>query len=204
MKYLLFLALFFSPVKKTYYHSWVDGGASPVIEEWNIQLNDSTKYYIIEISDSLNRVVEIRFMNRDSLFFKHMFIEAPLIKYSYEKHKIVETRFQSENEYVDGTMAGLPYQTTYFLDNNKDIINMSYKYYVDTSMHKDINYKEEMEWFKNNPPGITRVWYYYYTISRYNGIVPQKKGYNERGVSKPFFKPPPANNGINAETSRGR
>ena len=188
----LMLVTFGNNNEKIYYHLWRPTASMPVVTQWDITPSDSIKFYIIEKVDSLNRVKEIKFMNGDSIYTKFTFLECPIIKYNYLENQIIETRYYGENNFVDAYESGWPYKVIYFIDNDNYIVDMKFEYFIDTTLYKNINYEKEINELKNRPPGDTQVWYYYYSISRYNGIIPTVKGFNTENVHKPYIDPPPS------------
>jgi len=124
MKILLTILIafcFLNANNNIYYHKLRLSDSSPVVEKWNVNVNDVGKYYVIETVDSLNRVIELRFIKDGKLFLQSCYV-TPIIKYEYKNDDIITYFYKNENELRTELECGDFQKTIYYIENN-EIIN---------------------------------------------------------------------------------
>lgn len=171
---------------KVRYHEIEYTASSVELVKWNIS-DTLNKAFVKEIIDQLGRTKELRFYN-----IKHEldwagsgFWGGPIIKYDYEKNKIIETFFSSENNIAnDFKTSEVPYRNIYFLNDENQIVKVKQIYKIDfefsrESLEQTIKHLKFYEQYTTDDPepsyDLENVFGYHYAYAKMNGIDPKSK-----------------------------
>ena|SRR5690606_1683876 len=167
---------------KILFHKIRFTASSVELEKWNIKDTTGTAF-VMETLDNYGRTKELRFYN-----WKHQldwagsgFYGGSIIKYDYEKNKIIETFFSSDNEIAnDFKTSEVPYRHIYFLNDNNQIVDLKQIYKIDFEWTKE-SFEEtikHLEFYKNYPDegsDLNNVFGYSYGFAKMNGVNPKRK-----------------------------
>lgn len=170
------------------FHRFHETASIPVIDKWNINKDSLPSMYVIEKFNNQNQVIEIRFISNGKVWNTHTAFEVPIIKYSYNGNKIIETYYNNDGSKHSGVETGLPYKTVYLINKDGEIINCEYEFYIAPVYEKDMDSTQIAETIKNLNEGRTCnfVWYYAYSEKKYNGTFPKKKNIKIEDIERQF------------------
>lgn len=166
---------------KKLFHKIRFTASSVELEKWNIKDTTGTAF-VMETLDNYGRTKELRFYNwKQQLDWAGSgFYGGPIIKYDYEKNRIIETFFSSDNEIAnDFETSEVPYRHIYFLNDENQIIDLKQIYKIDFEWTKESFEKtiKHLEFYKHYPDEgseLNSVFGYSYGYAKMNGINPKK------------------------------
>ncbi|WP_299782926.1 hypothetical protein [uncultured Formosa sp.] len=167
---------------KILFHKIRFTASSVKLEKWNIKDTIGTEF-VMETIDDYGRTKELRFYN-----WKHQldwagsgFYGGPIIKYDYEKNKIIETFFSSDTEIAnDFSTSEVPFRFIYYLNSQNSIERTEMKYKMDfkwtkESLEKTIKHLEFYKQYSSEETDLDQVFGYTYAFAKMNGIEPKTK-----------------------------
>ncbi|WP_282124775.1 hypothetical protein [Algibacter mikhailovii] len=167
---------------KILFHKIRFTASSVELEKWNIKDTIGTAF-VMETIDNYGRTKELRFYN-----WKHQldwagsgFYGGPIIKYDYEKNKVIETFFSSDNDIAnDFKTSEVPYRHIYLLNEKNQIVDIKRIYKIDFEWTQK-NFEEtikHLEFYKQYPDEgseLNNVFGFDYAYAKMNGINPERK-----------------------------
>ena len=170
------------PKVREYTHKIEFTASTVELIEWNTK-DTIESSYVKEFVDDKGRTIELRFYNfKNELDWTGSgFYGGPIIRYEYEKNKITETYYTSENELAyDFNTSEVPYQQIYFLDDENRIIDIKQIYKIDFELTKEsLNTTiEHLEIYKDYTLEnfeLDNVVGYKFAYSKMSGINPELK-----------------------------
>lgn len=165
----------------TLYHNLRETRTQPFLKSWDVGKENTGELYVVEKTDSLNRVIELRIYKGKDLYPLSCKI-TPIIKYEYKGNMIIAHRYELENQYVTNVRCGNGQKTIYYIENGT--IAKSIDFIVDFDAFKpdensSVFYKKYFnENFKIYEKGIKADWKeivgYGYSLKKMNGVNPKK------------------------------
>ena len=185
MRVSVFLILFFSSIfaqNKIYYHKLRLTDSSPVVEKWDVKDKSVLgNNYVIEKVDSLNRVIELRFIENGKLSDESCYV-TPIIRYEYSDDTIIAYFFKNEKEYIIDVECGGSQKTIFYLKNSKIeecvdyILDISFLNSLDTTNAENKNYYNYVKEYEKGKVGdCYGIFGYPYSIKKCNGKDPKKE-----------------------------
>lgn len=186
--YLIIFALNFSMIlcgysqERTYYHTFETTDSNIILTEWRVDFNDKGDRYIIETSDSQNRVKEIRLIENNKLYNSDCY-DVSIIKFEYKQDTIIQNNMVSDSVYSAGIECGEPAKIIYILENNKITESLSfidYDIYLKGNFQLEPDFRAQLEKDKiENKDGIKSnanfIWGYQFSSVKYKGYLPVKE-----------------------------
>jgi uncharacterized protein YxeA len=150
--------------------------------EWNTK-DTIENSYVKEFVDDKGRTIELRFYNfKNELDWTGSgFYGGPIIRFDYEKNKIIETYFTTENDLAyDFKTSEVPYRQIYLLNDQNQIVDIKQIYKIDFALTKESLNKtiEHLEFYKDytfENIDLKNVVGYKFAYKKLNGINPELK-----------------------------
>ncbi len=179
--------------KPKYYHNFKPSDSHIILTSWRVGFNNIGDYYIIESNDSLNRVMELRFMHIDNLYESDCY-NVSIIRFEYTQDTIIQYNMLNDSTYSAGIECGNPAKLIYILHNNEVINSISYidlSIYLKGNLELEENFRHQLEIDnEKNKNGTLEdfsiVWGYIYSSTKYKGKLPAKKDININGIYLPY------------------
>ena len=145
------------------------------------------KNYVKELVDSIGRTKQLEFYNtKGHLDYPGSgYYGGPIIKYHYEPKVITETAYTSDIDLANDFMySEVPNQIIYYLNNDNEITESTFRYKVEFTMEKEVLTKiiENFELYNNLIPEtgmesylMDSVFGYQFASAKLNGINPKNK-----------------------------
>jgi hypothetical protein len=160
-------------------HLFRSTASDPVITEWDVGADRCTGYHIRERVDAEGRVVELRFMDGDSLYEGTVYVPA-IVRYEYGNGIIVGTAYLDEDEPLGGEI-GAPFRTTYRIDGNR-LLGCRDEYVPNAFAEGEEPPDEELE----GVIGCPYITYYLYSRAKMGGVNPVAEGFDWNTVHLPY------------------
>jgi hypothetical protein len=173
---------------KTYFNLFRPTESAPVLTKWNVGYSDTLGFYIIEKTDTNNRVTSIVFMHKKQVCSFSAF-EPSIINYKYNKNEIIETRMYANGSFMSFVDVGIPYQFIYSLSDSGFINNVQTNYYLDTlKADKKDNRRilKDVEFAKSNYIQPKNISSYYYSYAKMNGKNPVCRDFKKDSSAIPY------------------
>jgi uncharacterized protein YgiM (DUF1202 family) len=167
----------------TYYHEFEPTASDFRLLRRNISKKDLPPYYIIEMVDSMNRVIELRFCHLGKILTNNLCYLSPWIKYDYPSPNIIVTRSLNSNGSKQSSFeCDTWYKTTYTIDDSQTrIIDTKIEYSFDVQkLAKFMGWteekvKEEIQYRYDNQPKISTIEGYWKSYAKLNGKFPVRE-----------------------------
>ena len=152
------------------------------VELINWNTNDTINAaFVREFIDDAGRTKELRFFNskKELNWAGSGFYGGPIIKYDYQKDKIIETFFSAENELASDFKASeVPYRHIYYLNADDEIIEVKEFYKMDFEWSKEsfeqtIKHLEFYKQYPNEGSELPNVFGYQFAFRKMNGKNPE-------------------------------
>ena len=168
------------------YHEIEFTSSSVQLIEYNIE-DFRGKNYVKEYIDSLGRTKRLEFYNANG----HLdypgsgYYGGPIIKYHYETKVITETAYTSDIDLANDFLhSEVPNQIIYYLNDNNEIEESTFRYKVEFIMKKEYLSEiiQQFELYKNLIPNsgmegylMDSIFGYQFASAKLNGINPKSQ-----------------------------
>lgn len=167
---------------KEFTHKIEFTASSVELIEWNTK-DTVENSYVKEFVDEKGRTIELRFYNfKNELDWTGSgFYGGSIIRFDYEKNKIIETYYSSENDLAyDIKTSEVPYRQIYFLNDQNQIVDIKQIYKIDFELTKESLSKttEHLEFYSDytlEKIELDHVVGYKFSYYKMNGINPELK-----------------------------
>lgn len=181
---LIFLSLTCFGQTKVLFHEFEVTTSNYNIIRWNIPPVNLPQYHIIELVDKKGRVVDLKFMDRNTFNNNRTCFMPVWIKFSYPNDTtIIENNLDSDGKYDCDLECGIPSQIIYYISPDQmSIRKTAYKCLPDTIAY--LKYGFTREEIANLIPQVEegenadRIEEYEYSFAKLKGIFPVSKDYN--------------------------
>jgi len=168
--------------ERTYYHTFKTTDSYIILTQWRVDFNKKGDKYIIEKSDSQNRVIEIRLIDDNNLYKSDCY-NVSIIKFEYKQDTIIQYNKVNDSVYSAGIECGDPAKIVYILENNKIKESLSfidYDIYLSGNFQLEPDLRTQLENDKiKNKNGVIEdfkiVWGYEFSSVKDNGFLPVKE-----------------------------
>ena len=167
----------------TLFHEFSPTASGWDVIEWNVKDTAGKTLLIKETVDSLNRVIELEFLNSGMLYTGQLCYLANRVTFDYIGNTIVEKTY-SGNKALLGNPCQNYHKKVYFLDSQRFItkIEMYAEFdFIDMDSVEISDFKASFSDFEilfQDSSIYFRVDYYYHSFAKLNGIYPVSENYN--------------------------
>jgi len=157
-------------------HLFTPTETSPIVLDWNIELNDDIEFYIKEKIDSTNRVVELKFYKGENLYDIWSMYGVPIIRYKYLNNQIFEYYYDLDDNILTYNESESPFCRIYSLNEKNEIIECELVYYTGNSKIKHLSY-DDNAFTRKEKENANYVIFYLYSSYKMNKVFPKAKNY---------------------------
>lgn len=111
-----------------YYHKFQTTDSHIRLTDWRVNHENRGDTYIVETTDSLDRVIELRLFDNDKLYKSDCY-NASITKFEYRKDSIIQYNMLSDSEYSTGIECGDMSKVVYVLENRNIVKSIGYIFY---------------------------------------------------------------------------